>query len=666
MGKNSKKRRRAQREGQRGKQADGGGATEPRSAERIAAKALGGGFNHKKSGAPPAAAPAPRTAGAADPSSAAASPEEMLITIETLEALSSHVSAASSTTDKNRESSALAAAEDDDPRPDLTELLDRPPYRDLRRALRPFFAARDRRSYDPRYRANRITAALKSGRWNDALRGLDGLDGGGSGGGRGGNNSSSNSNNGAAVKIKRGTVQRWVRFCDDCDDAGLRARILHAALNCSPRDNEDEQNDDEDNEDESGGGGGGEGRGGGGPRDLNKHDPRRALKELEEGTRSREEASDDDDEDNNSDDEDNNSDDGEMRVVRTTEWTVPNKAEADETSGKEDDDSTPPSSLPPEEIERLDGIDVRTIHRIPAAERKPPNRHDLNIYATPPGSIVMGDGSSAEAGTSSPPPPAARRHDVEAVPGGAFLLSDVLTPSECLQILHVAESKRMGYVPDHPVSRPSPTGIDTLEWLVDASILDPLHSRVLPLVAAHVKGEEAMGINARWRLFRYGPDSVYRPHIDGSWTGAGIDRKTGKYISDVHDGEQRSRFTFLIYLNDMFEGGGTTFYLPCKDNDDDDGGGGSGSGSGSGGGFGDKKKKKRKTSPDGGGKGKKRGGGFETVVVKPRRGAALCFPQGNTASLLHEGSRVTGGGVPKYVVRTDVLYRVKKKKKKTK
>ena len=40
--------------------------------------------------------------------------------------------------------------------------------------------------------------------------------------------------------------------------------------------------------------------------------------------------------------------------------------------------------------------------------------------------------------------------------------------------------------------------------------------------------------------------------------------------------------------------------------------------------------------------------------VVPRAGSVLCFPQGNTASLLHEGSAVTRGC--KYVIRTDVLY----------
>ena len=41
--------------------------------------------------------------------------------------------------------------------------------------------------------------------------------------------------------------------------------------------------------------------------------------------------------------------------------------------------------------------------------------------------------------------------------------------------------------------------------------------------------------------------------------------------------------------------------------------------------------------------------------MQPQCGAVLCFPQGNTASLVHEGSEVTRGA--KYVIRTDVVYR---------
>jgi hypothetical protein len=44
--------------------------------------------------------------------------------------------------------------------------------------------------------------------------------------------------------------------------------------------------------------------------------------------------------------------------------------------------------------------------------------------------------------------------------------------------------------------------------------------------------------------------------------------------------------------------------------------------------------------------------------VRPRQGSVLCFPQGNMASLVHEGSAVLRG--VKYVVRTDVLYMLEK------
>ena len=54
------------------------------------------------------------------------------------------------------------------------------------------------------------------------------------------------------------------------------------------------------------------------------------------------------------------------------------------------------------------------------------------------------------------------------------------------------------------------------------------------------------------------------------------------------------------------------------------------------------------------------GFGFGAQVaygVEPQRGAVLMFPQGNTASLVHEGSAVRGD-VRKYVIRSDVLLEV--------
>ena len=65
-------------------------------------------------------------------------------------------------------------------------------------------------------------------------------------------------------------------------------------------------------------------------------------------------------------------------------------------------------------------------------------------------------------------------------------------------------------------------------------------------------------------FFRYEAGAVYRIHIDGAWPGAGLSEE-GEYIEDVYNGEVVSKLTFLIYLNDDFEGGHTTFFINNKD-----------------------------------------------------------------------------------------------------
>lgn len=71
----------------------------------------------------------------------------------------------------------------------------------------------------------------------------------------------------------------------------------------------------------------------------------------------------------------------------------------------------------------------------------------------------------------------------------------------------------------------------------------------------------------------------------------------------------------LIYLNDEFSGGCTTFFTPGATV------------------------------------------GLNAWPVRPVAGSALVFPHGATqGSLLHEGSGVTEGA--KYVIRTEVLYEV--------
>ena len=96
------------------------------------------------------------------------------------------------------------------------------------------------------------------------------------------------------------------------------------------------------------------------------------------------------------------------------------------------------------------------------------------------------------------------------------------------------------------------------------------------------------GLNERFRMYRYDVGHRFKPHFDGAF----------HRVEDVEE----SALTFMVYLNDAFDGGETRFL-------------------------------------------------DEDVVVRPVAGDALLFFHG----LRHEGAEVTRGR--KYVLRSDVMYR---------
>ncbi|KNC81815.1 hypothetical protein SARC_05879 [Sphaeroforma arctica JP610] len=239
-----------------------------------------------------------------------------------------------------------------------------------------------------------------------------------------------------------------------------------------------------------------------------------------------------------------------------------------------------------------------------AAERRPPNRYDLRIWQ---------DAAKLHWDAT---PPCTTRHNVEFV-DKAFLLDSVLSPNECAQILSLTHN--MGYDPDEPIG-----GSQSLEdgvaregraqacvWLAGRDVVETIFDRVKGLVDESIGECKVSGINARFRCYRYVPGNLYGPHVDGAWPGSGI--VDGEYQYDAF-GNQWSKMTFLIYLNDDFEGGDTTFYLPGPVL-----------------------------------------GSLDARGVAPRTGSVLVFPHGDTSdSLVHEGSSVFTGN--KFVIRTDLLY----------
>lgn len=95
------------------------------------------------------------------------------------------------------------------------------------------------------------------------------------------------------------------------------------------------------------------------------------------------------------------------------------------------------------------------------------------------------------------------------------------------------------------------------------------------------------GVNERLRCYEYQAGQRFAPHSDGA------------FIRGEHE---RSWYTYMVYLNEEFEGGETVFLVEPE------------------------------------------------VIIKPRAGSALLFQH----PIIHEGSEVRAG--VKYVVRTDLMY----------
>ncbi|EMT69458.1 hypothetical protein FOC4_g10003181 [Fusarium odoratissimum] len=247
---------------------------------------------------------------------------------------------------------------------------------------------------------------------------------------------------------------------------------------------------------------------------------------------------------------------------------------------------------------------IRIIETTPGPERKPPNHHDAILYASTPEAVPL---------STTPPPTAHRPHPVVQ---GLSVATNVLYPEECKAI--IAAGEYVNFVPDAPLREDGDISIlaHNFYWVVDKTFHDTLWSRIQPFVPVSMNGRLARGINRRFRVYRYVPGAEYRAHIDGAWPPSGI-TKEDKYVYDDSPDEkkQSSLFTFLIYLNQDFEGGETTYFLPAA-----------------------------------------REGILNAYPVRPVMGGAAIFPHGEINATLHEGTGVRKGA--KYVIRTEIEYDV--------
>ena len=211
------------------------------------------------------------------------------------------------------------------------------------------------------------------------------------------------------------------------------------------------------------------------------------------------------------------------------------------------------------------------------------------------------------------------RVEIDSVPG-AFQLLNVLTPTECGHLVEMTET--LGYLEDAAVSLPrSVRHNHNATWIADDHTNQAIWDRCESSFSADdrkVHGKKALGLNARYRFYRYAQGDYFAPHTDGSWPGSRM--VDGKLITNAYE-DRWSMLTVLLFLTQEFEGGATRFFVsrvnptkPARSDDD-----------------------------------------VATIDIRTPLGGALCFPHGtHPLHCMHASEPITSG--LKYIIRSDILF----------
>lgn len=229
------------------------------------------------------------------------------------------------------------------------------------------------------------------------------------------------------------------------------------------------------------------------------------------------------------------------------------------------------------------------------------------------------------AGLAEAAPAEVRRRAVPGVPG-AYQLLNVLSDAECEAFM--ALSERIGYIPDAAVSLPRAIRHnDSVTWVVDEDTDSLIWQRVATLAQdwdGIFAEREAVGLNARFRFYRYSKDDFFASHTDGDWPGS---RVLDELLVTNAYPDRYSCMSFLIFLNDDFEGGATRFLVNGADP----------------------------------GQPARRDDDIQALDVRTPHGGVLCFPHGmHPLQCVHSSEPVAAG--TKYIVRTDLLFRLQEQR----
>ncbi|MES2459440.1 MAG: 2OG-Fe(II) oxygenase [Armatimonadota bacterium] len=181
-----------------------------------------------------------------------------------------------------------------------------------------------------------------------------------------------------------------------------------------------------------------------------------------------------------------------------------------------------------------------------------------------------------------------------------FTVADIFTDENCREL--IAKGEALGFeaatvqLSSGPKMMTNVRNNDRVTF-DDFDFADEIWQRIKGTIPAEIDGWEAVRLNERFRFYRYDPEQRFKRHKDG--------------IVVLPSGEE-SRLSFLIYLNDGYEGGETIFS--------------------------DHRFENGETITD-------------TIKVSPKTGMGLFFAH----QRWHEGAPVVRGR--KYLLRTDVIYK---------
>ncbi|WP_426476536.1 2OG-Fe(II) oxygenase [Chryseobacterium sp. CBSDS_008] len=169
-----------------------------------------------------------------------------------------------------------------------------------------------------------------------------------------------------------------------------------------------------------------------------------------------------------------------------------------------------------------------------------------------------------------------------------FLIEDFLNEMECDRYISLSEEKVFEEAKINVFGRQQMNkGIRNNDRLMifDTILAKELFKKAVDFLPQEHDGYQLLNFNEMLRVYKYAPGQQFKMHRNGSY---------------IRNEREKSFYTFMIYLNDDFEGGETEFE--------------------------------------------------NLFAVAPKKGTALIFHH----PLRHEGKTLVSG--LKYVLRTDVMY----------